>query len=104
MNLALEKRNNKVIFERAVNNITKVFGEPTENDVSHIRKTLFRDAWKHEGKWFQKMRHQFNKTFSELSEDSNIEEKLLYKLENGHDFKKRDAVARFLKRHYKNRI
>ena len=104
MDIALEKRNNEVIFKRAVNDITKVFGELTEEDISHIMKIYFRPTWNREGWWFKKMRHQFNKTFSELSEESNIEETLLYKLERGQDFKKRDEVARCLEKFYQNRI
>ena len=94
---------NNQTFERSINDITKVFLEVTEEDISHIRKAYLK-AWNREGWWFKKMRHQFNKTFSELSEESDIEETLLYKLERGHDFNKRDEAARCLEKFYLNRI
>jgi hypothetical protein len=99
--MTLERRNNEIILERAKDAMRKCFGEPTEEDIRDIREKLFSDTWQREGYWFRKMRHQLYKTFSELSEELNIKEKLLYKLENGHDFKKRDEIARILEGYYK---
>jgi hypothetical protein len=100
---ALEKKNSTAFFERAVNVITKHFGELTESDTKELRKTVFDSTWKREGEWFSKMRTKMGKSIPEIAGELKIKESHLKKLEKGNDFKQRDITAQFIENYYRLR-